>query len=1378
MHASMEDEYSLDTQRIAEIRAMTSSPAPALFPAVATRLPEPVAGRAASSPDSAIAIAADTANHDHDLGHNDHIAPRSPRPEAPTLQRSDHCSAHHHRRRTSALNAHPIPHLTPYRSAPTVPATATLDAPQFSQPRMYNSFNGFEGGDTQPVDSQLYRDYQIELKALHGDPYAPNGTEDHTTDDAEHGITDSMEHAPYEEGDTGHVDILGNWQSPEKSGNAFELTQVSIDGAADAQPETPAMAGKKRNARGEVLSSATRTPGSAINPNLFNNGTGVPTLSMSQVFNDTQGNSSPQLDGARSDPIFQRPSPNLHMRFSSDAVTLSSPTKAIHSEFSRAATEPRDTYRSMKESQEARDRQRQAELEAELEQLKSDNLDSLDELDAEFEPEQRRAERRRIQAELREIAMKRRADVTGPAGDLAQGKMRNPAVTRSDTALFTPKLNLRERTVLEISDGVSDSEDELASDPPTIQKPLRLSQLNGVQVPMTSSRQNDPATASPSATDGIPSSQNSVRKSQSHANRTFKRLLEAGDEVAVADSQPEPRNSQTQQESNPMPPHLPDPSSLDARVAQSQYSVITDGRRAEMDAHINKTLKTSSIPQPPVNTSQMVAAVGDSGYADDVERDDTEKEIPSSPPLFAPVDEDKGEDEADQIDFVRDGEEDHDDPGMNDDYDKPDLTQMDDEEGPDYMDSSSKGSEQGDDEALARTADHEDEGIQEDADNHAEDHEEGEPEEQQDVCQEDNVEDDHSGDQEDAVERTTNPSQRNEPLDDLESAMDILNDEDRDFAEVMALNKAGPGSSPFRPAKRQKTYGHRALRESPKKVNRPPSVSPTPESGKVLQDKEMNEQVAEEDYVFTKPATLKPGRLTRPAQKSPPKKTQSSMKPTITRSAKAKGGRKGTDAAETPRARSRKTSKSIPAEPVETPAAQEQQQDVAAPSDGEDQQQQHDSQVTQRTSLVESVNEPGQIVAPNRVLALFKGLKAAYYPATCLGGSYADGFFYRIRFDDGTVVSLDKMHVRSCDLKNGDVVKVDLPSMRTKTYIVRGFKDVMSAEQIAEATAEDLTAPTDVHDAFNEHVCPWDANYGISKLILENGGRILDPGFEVLFSTSGSDVASPTKTPITVSKSSKATPVDKKKAIAHSSSNPADSTSAALTLNPQTSTLGFVALISDKHSRRAKYIQALALGFPCLSYHWLLDSLASHSVRPWSLYLLPAGESAFLSGAVRSRTLAPFDPDSPDAQLEKALQRRQRLLDGKSVLLVLKPERGRAYRFLTAAMGASRVVHCRDAKEARRRLEQEEWDWVYVDGAAEELFPGLAAPGLAGKKRKRGGGASFASSSTSSLVEEVREGRERETGGVRVAEVGGRKVRVVGDEFVIQSLILGALLEE
>ncbi|KKY17942.1 putative dna damage repair protein [Diplodia seriata] len=261
------------------------------------------------------------------------------------------------------------------------------------------------------------------------------------------------------------------------------------------------------------------------------------------------------------------------------------------------------------------------------------------------------------------------------------------------------------------------------------------------------------------------------------------------------------------------------------------------------------------------------------------------------------------------------------------------------------------------------------------------------------------------------------------------------------------------------------------------------------------------------------------------------------------------------------------------------------------------------------------------------------------------------------------------------------------------------------------------------------------------------------------------------------------------------------------------STLGFVALISDKHSRRAKYIQALALGLPCLSYHWLLDCLSSGTLRPWQLYLLPAGESAFLSGAVRSRVLTSphYEPGGDDAKLDAVLSRRQRLLDGKSVLLVLtKAERGRAYRFLTSAMGARRVTWCRDAKEARRRLEsgEEEWDWVYVDGAEEQLFPCLAAGAAAsttgtsipaGKKRKRGGAGgaggataagpgaiSFAStvsertagsSVIASFAEGVGAGRERDAGGVKVVEVGGRKVKVVGDEFVIQSLILGALLE-
>lgn len=1593
----------------------------------ATRLPDS-AGDCDANRRSDAANAIAVHRRDEHPEHNDdsgHIPARSPQPDAPTYR---------HRRRTSALNANPVPHLTPYRSAPTVPTPAALDA-IYTQCRMFHSFNGFEG-DTQPLDSQIYRDFQKGLGAEHGTP-APEAEAA-----PEISTADDCGEQSYEEGDSGHIDILGNFQSIEHIEDVTAPpTQASVNGAPQphtngvalksqdqaemptqplfVQPETPAMAGKKRNNRGDVLSSATCTPGSAINPNLFNNGTGAPTLSMSQVFNDTQGNSSPQLGGPRSDVIFQRPSPNLFMRFSSDAVAMSSPTKANHSQFSRAATEPRDSYTSMKESQETRDRQRKAELEAELEHLRSD---SCDELDDDVTYERRKAERSRVQTELRHLASKLATTVNG----LGQGKAQNPAFTRSDTALFTPaRFNLQRKNVVEIFDDVdrSDSEGELASDPPTIQKTLRLSQSNDIEVPMTSSRPSARATKpnpidSPIATDGISSSQNSARKSQTHTNRTFKKLLEAGDEVAVADSQS--RNTQAEEDSNQMPSHLPDVSSLEARVAQSQYSVMTDGRRAEMDAHVNKTLKTSSLPQPPADTSQMVNAVGDSGYVEDAE-----KEIPSSPPIYAPADEDELEENAGQDGIASDAE-DRDRFGLNDDYDKPDMSQMHDDEGPDYMDSSSRNSEQGDEEEgeegeIDTVGQHDNEGIEEDHQVHAV--AERDAPGSQEARQEENAQDDHtasreghavtpashanktsetqrtipetdpfeetpalssqrhepdpasstssiaqntaqntnyniaqssvqqaqqSNDASDAVDsrgmdtystaqthisdsnsprklvqsphkelsqRTprssrpvrrltdiaADPSQRNEPLEDLEDAMDILDDADKEFAEVMALRAPGPGSSPFRPAKRIKTYGHRALRESPKKVNRPPSVSPTPDTGKALEDKE-DENIAEEDMVFTKPAVLKK-KLARSVQETPQKKNPSPKKVTATRSTKTKGGQKIAKEAKKSQAQKKGSTKPKSTEPVETKSVEQQQNDMPEQETIADRQlEAPGAPAAHQNGSNGLVTEAKQVVASSRVLALFKDLKSAYYPATCLGVSVQDGSKYRIQFDDGTVTDLEKMHVRSFDLKPGDQVRVDMAKMRSKPYIVRGLKDFLSAEQIVEASTGEQAPPTDIHGAktlvlevkqresmpksttietvevplsniyittsmwihFKDRIYvhpseilgvntrpqtpstnmsapgtpttgktrrtaiptpgtsiqrptaaapagiasgifsdmafaltlhgPDDERKSISKLILENGGRILDPGFEVLFSSSNANVASPTKTPATASKSSKATPADKKKSALLSVANTSESSSTVLALTTQATDFGFVALISDKHSRRAKYIQALALGLPCLSYHWLIDSISSRSLRPWHLYLLPAGESAFLSGAIRSRTLTPYDPAGDDAKLEAVLQRRQRLLDGKSVLLVLKPERGKAYRFLTAAMGATRVAWCRDVKEARRLLDNDGWDWVYVDGAeTDALFSGLAAPGpgdVAGKKRKRGGAASFASAvaaektngsmaaSSSSVAESVVAEREKETGDVKTAVLeSGRMVKVVGDEFVIQSLILGALIE-
>ncbi|KAI4765849.1 hypothetical protein E4T51_01227 [Aureobasidium sp. EXF-12344] len=268
----------------------------------------------------------------------------------------------------------------------------------------------------------------------------------------------------------------------------------------------------------------------------------------------------------------------------------------------------------------------------------------------------------------------------------------------------------------------------------------------------------------------------------------------------------------------------------------------------------------------------------------------------------------------------------------------------------------------------------------------------------------------------------------------------------------------------------------------------------------------------------------------------------------------------------------------------------------------------------------------------------------------------------------------------------------------------------------------------------------------ILEYIQSHGGLILDKGFDELFSVRDlGDAPEESRSP------------------SSSATDDAD----ALILSARAKTLGFVALIADKHSRRAKYVQALALSLPCLSGRWILDSIASGNVLPWTKYLLPAGESAFLSGAVRSRTLTPYVPTT--VKLAQTIQDRERLLQGGRVLLVSagaggrKWEARRAYAFLTVALGASVVRRVSGLDSAKRILDAEEgWGWVYVEGTIEEAEKTLFRNGSVedggtakkGRKRKR-----------------EDDGQEK-----MVATRRDGKVRIVGDEFVVQSLILGDLM--
>ena len=279
----------------------------------------------------------------------------------------------------------------------------------------------------------------------------------------------------------------------------------------------------------------------------------------------------------------------------------------------------------------------------------------------------------------------------------------------------------------------------------------------------------------------------------------------------------------------------------------------------------------------------------------------------------------------------------------------------------------------------------------------------------------------------------------------------------------------------------------------------------------------------------------------------------------------------------------------------------------------------------------------------------------------------------------------------------------------------------------------------------------------VARAIKTNGGRVLEQGFHELFDTESIE--------LTASQSRR-------------SSISAMDGGGVLTLKEDFKKLGFVALITDSHSRSTKYLQALALNVPCLHLRWVNDSLSASHALSFARYLLPAGLSKYLdpNGIVRSRAMRIYDPSGEDVSFEKTFQDRDLLLQGQSVLLVTgkskkEIEKRQPFVFLTHALGAANVGRCADLGAAAQLLTQGRWDWVYVDSdqssvadTSAELF-GTGAPAKnakgsfkKGKKRKRDDGE----------AEEL----------VAKGEIAGRKVRVASAEFVIQSLILGALVDE
>ena len=432
---------------------------------------------------------------------------------------------------------------------------------------------------------------------------------------------------------------------------------------------------------------------------------------------------------------------------------------------------------------------------------------------------------------------------------------------------------------------------------------------------------------------------------------------------------------------------------------------------------------------------------------------------------------------------------------------------------------------------------------------------------------------------------------------------------------------------------------------------------------------------------------------------------------------------------------------------------------------------------------------PGAIVAPNQVLACFNGKTRAYYPATCLGITGSDTLRYQIQWEGLEADETDARGIRKLDLRIGDAVKVNLDGFPRVSHIIRGFKnkvlpsekggpmtDIRGYSVLLLAPKQRKSLPADLAvEAIKEVAVS--AIYLDSNMWGQMKGREYEYTPEKSLSVLG--FATPPERPATP-----ATPTSRSRRNLALSLNtaPADPigilagmafaisyeearksslthlirtnggtvlqngfhelfTSDIIAPKSNYANLGFTALLADRHSRKEKYMQALALNLPCLSGKWIETCIVKERIIDWQPYLLPAGESAMLEGATRSRIL-PAKTDPSSIKMTDMIGTRAKLLDGSAVIFVTgrgkAEEKRKPFVFLTQAIGAGPVEKVADLRAAKALLDEDSdrtdgYTWVFVDDCQVEVAETLL-------------------------------GRRQE-------------VRVVGNDFICQSLILGELAD-
>lgn len=148
----------------------------------------------------------------------------------------------------------------------------------------------------------------------------------------------------------------------------------------------------------------------------------------------------------------------------------------------------------------------------------------------------------------------------------------------------------------------------------------------------------------------------------------------------------------------------------------------------------------------------------------------------------------------------------------------------------------------------------------------------------------------------------------------------------------------------------------------------------------------------------------------------------------------------------------------------------------------------------------------------------------------------------------------------------------------------------------------------------------------------------------------------------------------------------------------------FFAMISNNSCRSAKYLQALALGWPILSDTFIFNCIKNRNeVKNWFVYLLPAGHSNYLN-TIKSLETYHFRKNyENDLKLGDQWGINSSLLD-QFKIVIYKPKLNQisveTCKFIFHAFGAKSLIFCDNMKLLRQniKMSKDEKMIIYDDG--------------------------------------------------------------------------------